>query len=82
MRIDLLATDEAKTIAEQVKVAGAMAELNVFRALLRHPPVAKLINDQLIGLLFRGKLDARLRELVILLEEGTTPWPPDGERPR
>jgi alkylhydroperoxidase family enzyme len=65
-RVTRLSTEEAKGIAEQVKVAPSMAELNVFRVLLRNPPLAKLINDQLIGLLFRGKLDARLRELVIL----------------
>jgi alkylhydroperoxidase family enzyme len=65
-RLALLTIDEAKAAAEEVKVAAAMAELNVFRVLLRHPTVAKRINDQLVTLLFRGRLDVRLRELLIL----------------
>jgi alkylhydroperoxidase family enzyme len=65
-RVSRLSIEEAKAIAEEAKVPAAMAELNVFRALLRHPSLAKVVNDQLIALLFRGKLDERLRELVIL----------------
>lgn len=65
-RIPLLALADAKAAAAELPVAEAIAELNVFRVLLRNPPVAKAINDLLMTLLFRGQLDARLRELVIM----------------
>ena len=65
-RIALLPLDEAKKAAAEVEVPEAMADLSVFRVLLRQPRVAKQINDLLITLLFRGQLDGRLRELVIM----------------
>jgi alkylhydroperoxidase family enzyme len=65
-RVSRLSLEEAKAAAEEVKVPAAMAELNIFRVLLRRPVLAKAVNDQLLALLFRGKLDVRLRELVIL----------------
>lgn len=65
-RIPLLDKQAAVEIAEQRELPVQMAELNVFRVLLRNPVVAKQVNDLLITLLFRGKLDARLRELVIM----------------
>jgi alkylhydroperoxidase family enzyme len=65
-RIPRLSVEEAKAAAEQGGVPAQMAELSVFRVLLRHPPLAKAITGLLTTLLFRGKLDARLRELVIM----------------
>ena len=65
-RIPLLAPDDALAAAESVKVAPAFAELSVFRVLLNQPGVAKAVQDLLVTLLFRGKLDGRLRELVIM----------------
>jgi alkylhydroperoxidase family enzyme len=65
-RIPLLPVADAKKAAAQLEVPEAIAELNVFRVLLRHPPLAKRVNDLLMTLLFRGQLDARLRELVIM----------------
>jgi alkylhydroperoxidase family enzyme len=65
-RIPLLPPAEAAAAAEEVSVPGAMAELSVFRVLLHQPELAKRINDLLITLLFRSKLDHRLRELVIM----------------
>ncbi len=65
-RVPLLAKSAASKAAEQVGVLPQMAELNVFRALLHQPTVAKAFQDLLISLLFRGSLDARLRELVIM----------------
>jgi len=65
-RIPLLPADEARRAAEAGGVAAAVAELNVFRVLLRHPALAKRIADLLLELMLRGHLDARLRELVIL----------------
>ena len=52
--------------AERVGVVSQLAELNVFRVLLRRERVAKGVADMLLALLFGGELDARLRELVIM----------------
>ena len=65
-RIPLLSLEESAKIAEQAKVLPQMAELSVFRVLLRQPVVGKAVQDLLLALLFRGELDARLRELVIM----------------
>jgi alkylhydroperoxidase family enzyme len=65
-RIELLDVDEAKAAAQAAGVLPAMAELSVFRVLLRHPKLAKSLQDLLVTLLFGSRLDARLRELVIM----------------
>ena len=65
-RIDLLPTEDALKAAETVQVLPQMAELSVFRVLLHQPAVAKAVQDLLVALLFRGSLDARLRELLIM----------------
>ncbi len=65
-RIELLSRDAARKAAAEAELPEAMAELNIFRVLLRQPRVAREINNLLITLLFRGTLDARLRELVIM----------------
>jgi alkylhydroperoxidase family enzyme len=65
-RVSLLAKEAAAKAAEEVGVLPQMAELNVFRALLHQPKVAKAVQDLLVSLLFRGSLDARLRELLIM----------------
>ena len=65
-RIDLLPTEDALKAAETVEVLPQMAELSVFRVLLHQPAVAKAVQDLLVALLFRGSLDARLRELLIM----------------
>ena len=65
-RIEPLSVEAAKKAAAEAEVPEAMADLNVFRVLLRQPRVAKQLNDLLITLLFRGSLDGRLRELVIM----------------
>lgn len=66
-KIETLTIEESVSRAKEVGVVPQIAELNVFRTLLRHPKLAKVINDLLIMLLFDGnKLDARLRELLIM----------------
>ena len=65
-RVPLLAKEAAAKAAEEVGLLPQMAELNVFRALLHQPKVAKAVQDLLVSLLFRGSLDARLRELLIM----------------
>jgi alkylhydroperoxidase family enzyme len=62
----LLSVEEATAAAEAAGVPSYFAELSVFRVLLRNPPVAKALWDQLNVLLFHGTLDERLRELVIM----------------
>jgi len=62
----MLSTNEALTAAEAVDVPSAMATLSVYRVLLRHPPLAQALTGLLQVLFFRGKLDARLRELIIM----------------
>jgi len=66
VRIPLLSEQAALEAARLAEVPEAIAELHVFRVLLRHPALAKRVNDLLMTLLFRGRLDARLRELVIM----------------
>jgi 4-carboxymuconolactone decarboxylase len=43
-----------------------MADLSVFQVLLHQPGVARAVNDLLSALLWHGRLDPRLRELVIM----------------
>jgi alkylhydroperoxidase family enzyme len=62
----MLSPEDARKAAEQVEVAPQFAELSIFRTFLHQPSAAKALQDLLIALLFRGKLDARLRELVIM----------------
>lgn len=65
-RIALLTIEEAKAAALEAGVPDIVAELNVFRALLHHPRLARWFSDFLMGLLWDGRLDRRLRELVIM----------------
>ncbi len=65
-RIAPLSVDDAKAAAVQAGVPELAAELSVFRVWLRHPKLARWMSDILMGLLWEGTLDARLRELVIM----------------
>jgi alkylhydroperoxidase family enzyme len=65
-RLPLLPLDEAKAAAAAVGVPDLAAELSVFRIWLHHPKLAKWLSDLLMGLLWEGRLDPRLRELVIM----------------
>ena len=65
-RVPMLSVEQARKVAESMQIPEPVAELNIFRLLLNHPRLAKRVNDLLMTLLFRGKLDARLRELVIM----------------
>jgi alkylhydroperoxidase family enzyme len=65
-RIPLLSLDDAKAAAAAAGVPEPAAELSVFRVWLHHPKVARWLSDLLMGLLWEGRLDARLRELVIM----------------
>lgn len=65
-RVPLLPLDEAKAAADEAGVPNYMAELAIFQVLLNHPKLACGINDLLATMLWRGSLDPRLRELVIM----------------
>lgn len=65
-RVPMLSVDEAREAAEGAGLPAYMADLSVFRVLLRHPALARALNELLSVLLFDAALDARLRELVIL----------------
>jgi alkylhydroperoxidase family enzyme len=65
-RIPLLPPDEARHAAGEAGIPEYMAELSVFRILLHQPGVAAALNGMLHALLFKGRLDARLRELIIM----------------
>lgn len=65
-RVPRLPIDEAKAAADEAGVPDYMAELAIFQVLLNHPTLARGINDLLAVMLWHGKLDPRLRELVIM----------------
>jgi alkylhydroperoxidase family enzyme len=65
-RVPPLSPDEAAAAAAASGLPEYLAGLNVFRVLLRSPQVASAFNDWLRPLLFEGRLDVRLRELVIM----------------
>ena len=65
-RVGRLTADEAKAAAREVGIPEFMADLAVFQVLLNNPPVAAALNELLSTLLWKGSLDARLRELIIM----------------
>jgi len=65
-RIEPLAPDDARAAAAGAGVLAPMADLSIYRVLLRHPGVAKEFDGLLGQLLWRNRLDARLRELLIM----------------
>lgn len=65
-RVSRLPGGEAKAAADEAAVPNYMAELAIFQVLLNHPTLARALNDLLATMLWHGKLDPRLRELVIM----------------
>jgi alkylhydroperoxidase family enzyme len=65
-RVPRLPVSEAKAAADEAGVPNYMAELAIFQVLLNHPKLACALNDLLATMLWRGMLDPRLRELVIM----------------
>lgn len=64
--VALLGGQEASDVATAHGVPQVLARLNVFRALLRRPPVAAGLSSLLLALLAGDGLDPRLRELAIM----------------
>ena len=67
-----LTHDDAVRAATEAGVPAYMADLNVFKVLLRRPLVGRALNDLIAGLIFKGTLDPRLRELIIMRTAWTT----------
>lgn len=65
-QVPLMEQEEARAAAEAAGVPSDLARLNVFRALLRRPRLAKAFGDLVLSMMLGGALDARLRELVIM----------------
>src|SRR3546814_12315562 len=65
-RIPMLDVDDARAATARVGVPEGMADLSVFKVLLRHEDLAARVNGLLHQLLWNGALDARLRELIIM----------------
>lgn len=66
-RIPFLSVEEAKRLGKEHGVPSSMAHLNVFRVMLHHPELAAATSNLLATLLYKSnKLDARLRELIIM----------------
>jgi len=65
-RIVRLSIDEARSRAIAADLAETLSELSVFRIALTNPVIAKAVSQQLLALLYRGRLDPRLRELLIM----------------
>lgn len=65
-RVEMLDVTDARQRAAQCGIPAAMAELSVFRIALHQPGVAVALHGLLEELLWRGALDARLRELIIM----------------
>jgi len=65
-RVPMLGHDDARAAAAEAGIPEYMAELSVFRIVLHQPGVATALNGMLHALLFKGRLDGRLRELIIM----------------
>lgn len=65
-RFGLLGEEDARKAAVDAGVPEYMADLNVFRMLLKSGTAANGINQALFHILFKSELDNRLRELIIM----------------
>ena len=65
-RIPMLDPAAAREAGDSVGVPSWMADLSIFRVLLRHPELAGAAHELLSTLLWKGQLDAGLRELAIM----------------
>lgn len=71
-RIARLGATEARSIATDHGLPEYMGDLSVFQIALKNPSVARALNGMLHNLLWKGQLDGRLRELIIMRIGWTT----------
>lgn len=64
--VRLLPLDEARRRGAQVGIPREWASVNALRAMLNHPEGAGAVAKLLTTLLYKNRIDARLRELIIL----------------
>ncbi len=64
--IEMLGRNQAIEIGQKMGLLEPIAELNIFRTLLKHPDLASSINSLLETFLFKNKIDSKLRELLIM----------------
>jgi len=64
--IPMLSVEDARKAGVEAGINEEMATLNAFRALMNSPAAAGAAAGLLRTLMYRNKLDARLRELIIL----------------
>lgn len=62
----MLEPAEARRLAAEMNLPDVLADLNVFRLLLRLPPLAKGVADLLLALMGGTELARGLRELIIM----------------
>ena len=65
-RLALLDEESAAEAARRIGIDPAYLVQPIWRVLLRRPRLAKAVYDVLTDLLFRNRLDVRLRELLIM----------------
>ncbi len=65
-RVPMLSPEASRAAAAELGMADMMADLSVFRVLLQNPAVGDALNGMLQALLGKGRLDGRLRELIIM----------------
>jgi alkylhydroperoxidase family enzyme len=65
-RLALLDDDHAAAAAEKAGIDPKYLVQPIWRMLLRRPKLARAVYDVLTDLLFRSRLDVRLRELLIM----------------
>lgn len=65
-RIEPLTAEDARKMAGEAGLTPEVADLNIFRTLLRRPDIARGLGDMLFTLLGGHGLDHRRRELVIM----------------
>ncbi len=64
--LPLLDPDATAAAAGPVGIPERLQGVNLLRAALHHPPVARVIADAIDALVLSGALDPRLREIAIL----------------
>jgi alkylhydroperoxidase family enzyme len=64
--VKLLPLEEARRRGAQVGIPREWASVNALRAMLNHPEGAGAVARLLTTLLYKNRVDARLRELIIL----------------
>lgn len=71
-RLARLEIAEARIAAAELGLPEVLADLSVFQIALKNPSVARALSGMLHNLLWKGQLDGRLRELVIMRIGWTT----------